>query len=120
MLFQAASFFTLVAAAAAAAVQSLTINTPASLVQCQPAQITWTAANSPVFLSIIPAGQPGATPLYDFGQQTGSSVTWIVNIPPGTQVTCQLRDSTGALAYSAPVSIHPSSDSSCLGAGGHH
>ncbi|CAE6429646.1 unnamed protein product [Rhizoctonia solani] len=113
MLFQATSFLALVAAAVA---QSLVINTPASVVQCQPAQITWTATNTPVFVSIIPGGQPGAAALQDFGQQAGSSLTWTVNIAAGTSITFQLRDSTGAVAYSSPISVQASSDSSCLGA----
>ncbi|KAH7341549.1 hypothetical protein B0J17DRAFT_647074 [Rhizoctonia solani] len=113
MLFQASSFLALVAAVVA---QSLVINTPASVVQCQPAQVTWTATNTPVFVSIIPGGQPGAAALQDFGQQTGQSLTWTVNIAAGTSITFQLRDSTGAVAYSSPISVQASSDSSCLGA----
>ncbi|CAE6475875.1 unnamed protein product, partial [Rhizoctonia solani] len=115
MLFKAASFLALVAAAVA---QSLVINTPASVVQCQPAQITWTATNTPVFLSIIPGGQPGAAALQDFGSQSGSSLTWTVNLAAGTSITFQLRDSTGAVAYSSPVTIQSSSDSSCIGQSG--
>ncbi|KAG9128089.1 hypothetical protein FRC07_004983 [Ceratobasidium sp. 392] len=91
------------------------INTPAQLVQCQPAQITWTASKSPAFVSIIPGGQPGAAALHDFGQQSGNSLTWTVNIAAGTQITFQVRDSSGAVAYSAPSTIQSSSDSSCLG-----
>ncbi|KAG9089115.1 hypothetical protein FRC06_001713 [Ceratobasidium sp. 370] len=91
------------------------INTPAGAVQCQPVQITWTASRTPVFISIIPGGQPGAAALKDFGQQTGNSLTWNVDIPAGTSITLQLRDSTGVVAYSAPTTILNSSDSSCLG-----
>ncbi|CAE6392940.1 unnamed protein product [Rhizoctonia solani] len=113
MLFYTSSFLAFVATALA---QSLVINTPASVVQCQPAQVTWTASNTPVFVSIIPGGQPGAAALVDFGSQTGSSLTWTVNIAAGTSLTFQLRDSTGAVAYSSPISVQGSSDSSCLGA----
>ncbi|KAG9078356.1 hypothetical protein FS749_009661 [Ceratobasidium sp. UAMH 11750] len=91
------------------------INTPPAMVQCQPAQINWVASRTPVFISVIPGGQAGAAPLHDFGQQSGNSLTWVVNIPAPTQITLQLRDGTGALAYSAPITIQPSSDSSCLG-----
>ncbi|CAE6384924.1 unnamed protein product [Rhizoctonia solani] len=91
-----------------------TINTPASLVQCQPALITWSAVNSPIWLSIIPGGNPGATPIADFGKLSGTSFTWIVDIPHGTSVTCQLRDAAGAVAYSAPLTIQTSPDSSCI------
>ncbi|KAL5634738.1 hypothetical protein ACGC1H_002692 [Rhizoctonia solani] len=113
MLFYASSVLAFVATAVA---QGLVINTPASLVQCQPAQLTWTATNTPVFVSIIPGGQPGAAALVDFGQQTGSSLTWNVNLAAGTSITFQLRDSTGAVAYSAPATVQGSSDSSCVGA----
>ncbi|KAF8699078.1 Endonuclease/Exonuclease/phosphatase family, partial [Rhizoctonia solani] len=116
MRFQATSFLALLAAVYA---QSLQINTPAAAVQCQPAQITWTAPEGGAFIrqvgSIIPGGQPSAAPLQDFGRQTGNSLTWVVNIAAGTSVTFQIRDSTGAVAYSAPITIQQSSDSSCLG-----
>ncbi|GAB1523021.1 hypothetical protein RhiTH_006150 [Rhizoctonia solani] len=113
MLFQATSFLALLAAVYAQANPS--INTPAAAVQCQPAQITWTATNTPVFISIIPGGQPSAAPLQDLGQQTTSPMTWLANIAAGTSITFQLRDSTGAVVYSAPITIQQSSDSSCLG-----
>ncbi|KAG8702899.1 hypothetical protein FRC09_004475 [Ceratobasidium sp. 395] len=108
-----ATLLTLVAYVAAQADPS--INTPAQLVQCQPAQITWTATKTPVFISIIPGGQPGAAALKDFGQQTGNSLTWKVDMPAGQSITMQVRDSAGAVAYSAPATIQSSSDSSCLG-----
>ncbi|CCO29633.1 hypothetical protein BN14_03651 [Rhizoctonia solani AG-1 IB] len=112
MLFQSASFLALLAAVYA---QSSTINTPPSVVQCQPVQVSWTSINTPVFISIIPGGQAGAAALQDFGQQTGTSLTWNANIAAGTSITFQLRDSTGAVAFSSPVSVQGSSDSSCLG-----
>ncbi|KAG8792815.1 hypothetical protein FRC12_004758 [Ceratobasidium sp. 428] len=108
-----ATLLTLVAYVAAQADPS--INTPAQLVQCQPAQITWTATNGPAFISIIPGGQPGAAALKDFGQQTGNSLTWNVDIPAGQSITFQCRDSRGQVAYSAPATVQNSSDSSCLG-----
>ncbi|KAG8738598.1 hypothetical protein FRC10_006669 [Ceratobasidium sp. 414] len=91
------------------------ISTPAAVVQCQPAQISFTASHTPVFISIIPGGQPSATPLEDLGQQSASPFTWIANIAEGTSITFQIRDSTGAVAYSAPVTIQNGSDSSCIG-----
>ncbi|CAE6505282.1 unnamed protein product [Rhizoctonia solani] len=132
MLFYASSVLAFVVAVVA---QGSTINTPASVVQCQPVQVSWTSANTPVFISIIPGGQAGAAALQDFGQQTGTSLTWTANIAAGTSITFQLRDSTGAVAfssrtraasvrdssgavaYSAPATVQSSSDSSCLGAG---
>ncbi|KAG8686174.1 hypothetical protein FRC11_009390 [Ceratobasidium sp. 423] len=116
MLFQVSTFLALAAAVYAQADPS--INTPAAVVQCQPAQITFTATRTPVFISIIPGGQPSAAPLADLGQQSASPFTWTANIASGTSITFQIRDSSGAVAYSAPVTVQPSSDSSCLGASG--
>lgn len=59
--------------------------------------------------SILPGGQPSASPLEDLGQQTGTSVTWLVNIAAGTSLGLTLRDSTGAVAQSAPFSVLASS-----------
>ncbi|KAB5596115.1 hypothetical protein CTheo_387 [Ceratobasidium theobromae] len=102
-------------AALVAAQADPSINSPASVVQCQPVQLSWTASRTPV---IIPGGQAGAAALEDLGSQSGSSMTWTANIASGTSITIQLRDSTGAIAYSAAVTVQPSSDSSCLGAQG--
>ncbi|CAE6429678.1 unnamed protein product [Rhizoctonia solani] len=113
MLFQATSFFALVAFIYAQVVDP-SINTPASLVQCQPALITWTATKTPVFVSIIPGGQPGAAALIDFGAQNSSSLTWNVDMAAGSSITFQVRDATGAVAYSAPVTVQTSSDASCV------
>lgn len=90
------------------------INTPTSVAQCRPVQITWTATNTPVFISILPGGQTGAPPLMDFGEQTGSSITWIANILAGTSITFQIRDSQGAIAFSSPVTVQSSPDPSCI------
>ncbi|CAE6477819.1 hypothetical protein ACGC1H_002690 [Rhizoctonia solani] len=113
MLFRTSSVLAFVAVAIAQADPS--INTPAAVVQCQPAQIAFTATRTPVFVSIIPGGNPGAAPLVDLGQQNASPFTWTANVTQGTPITFQIRDSSGAVAYSAPIIIQPNSDSSCLG-----
>ncbi|CAE6420564.1 unnamed protein product [Rhizoctonia solani] len=90
------------------------INTPPSFVQCQPAQISWNASNTPVYISIIPGGNASAPSLMDLGQQSGTSMTWPVNITSGTSITLRITDAKGAIAYSAPVTIQSSSNSSCI------
>ncbi|CAE6345867.1 unnamed protein product [Rhizoctonia solani] len=114
MKFAAASL--LAFAALAVAQGDPSINSPASVVQCQPIQLSWTATKEPVYISIIPGGQPGAAPLHDFGAQPAGtkSLTWTVNMPSGTDLTFQLRDNTGQVVYSATTPIQNSSDSSCL------
>ncbi|KAJ1307766.1 hypothetical protein OPQ81_001853 [Rhizoctonia solani] len=103
-------------AAFAVAQNDPSINSPASLVQCQPVQISWTATKEPVFISIIPGGQPGAPALHDFGRQAPGtkSLTWIVDYKTSTSLTFQIKDSAGAVAYSANVNVQDSSDKSCV------
>ena len=55
--------------------------------------------------SLLPGGQPSATPLVDFGRQNGTSLTWTVNQPAGTSLGLTLRDSTGKVAQSAPFTV---------------
>ncbi|KDR76258.1 hypothetical protein GALMADRAFT_67694, partial [Galerina marginata CBS 339.88] len=62
------------------------------------------------FLSILPAGQPSANALVDLGQQTGTSVTWIANLGPGTGAFLNLRDSTGTLAQSGTFTVQAGSE----------
>jgi hypothetical protein len=71
--------------AASAAAQQLTINTPLSVVVCQPLLISWSGGTPPYFLSVLPGNQPTAAALLDFGTQTGTSLTWTVNITAGEQ-----------------------------------
>lgn len=37
------------------------------------------------FLSVLPGGQPSAAALEDFGQQSGTQLTWKVDIAAGVQ-----------------------------------
>ena len=80
--------------------------------------------------SVLPGNQPSAAPLVDLGEQTGTSFSWTVNIAAGTMshgsashsllltlsagtsIGFTLRDGTGAIAQTAPVTIQNSSQSS--------
>ncbi|ETW83041.1 hypothetical protein HETIRDRAFT_439593 [Heterobasidion irregulare TC 32-1] len=113
------AFTSLVAVAlfvvAAVAQSTLTVNTPANVVVCQPLQITWSGGTAPYFLSVLPGGDPSGSALEDFGQQTGTSFTWTkVNQPVGTSLGLTLRDSNGLTAQSAPFTVNSGSDTSCL------
>ncbi|PPQ75007.1 hypothetical protein CVT26_011549 [Gymnopilus dilepis] len=99
----------------------LTINTPTAPVVCEPLQLTWSGGTPPYFLvkvRLVPGGQANAAALIDFGQQTGNSLTWTVNLTVGTSVNLDLRDNTGALAQSAPFTIQNGPSTSCLTSGG--
>ncbi|KAF9565218.1 hypothetical protein CPC08DRAFT_720580 [Agrocybe pediades] len=100
-----------VLASAIPTIWSLTINTPTSVVQCQPQLLTWSDGTAPFYLTVIPGGQASAAPLKSFDPQNGNSMTWIVDIAGGTSVTIALKDGTGAMAYTDQVNIQTSSDS---------
>jgi len=104
-------------AAPSGAAGALLINTPPSLIECQPAALTFSGGSGPYFLSVLPGGQTSATPIEQFPQQaTAGSYTWVVNVPAGTAITLRLSDSTGSINYSAPVTIQSGSSNSCISA----
>ncbi|KAK6903020.1 hypothetical protein I203_108281 [Kwoniella mangroviensis CBS 8507] len=99
-----------------AAANALTINTPASLIECQPTSITFSGgSSSPYYLSILPGGQASASALENLPDATSSPVTWTVDIASGTNITIKITDGSGNIAYSSPVVIQAGSSSSCLG-----
>jgi hypothetical protein len=102
-------------AASQALAQSLTINTPTNPTTCIPLLITWVGGTPPYFLTLVPANQPGATPIINFGQQNSTSLTWRVNVAAGTSVNFNLVDNTGLTAQTAPFSIIAGSDTTCVG-----
>lgn len=105
------------------ALGSISFTPPRSFVQCQPAKLIW-SSSGPIFISILPASQsdftfpsenPGPiTPIADFGEQTGSSVTWdAVNVTAGTSIVVALRDETSSIT-SGSVTVSGGDDNSCL------
>ncbi|WVW83855.1 hypothetical protein I302_105877 [Kwoniella bestiolae CBS 10118] len=92
----------------------LTISTPASLIQCQPALLSWSGGQAPYYLAVIPGGQPSGAALQDLGEQQGNSLTWTVNIASGTSITLKVTDSTGVVNYNQAVTIQAGSSSACL------
>jgi len=95
-----------------AAAQGLTVNSPQNVVECQPFQFTWTGGSPPYFLSLIPGA--GQNPIKQFPQQTGTSFTWNVDLPTGTNFIASLKDSSGANAFAASASVIAGSDTSCV------
>ncbi|KAL4247979.1 hypothetical protein ABKN59_002414 [Abortiporus biennis] len=126
------SLFSAALLVASALGQQLTINTPASVVVCQPILLTFSGGTPPYIIvrnwlfcvfppaysdaisCILPGATPNGTPLEQFTGITGTSFTWTVNQPGGTSVSLTLRDSTGAAAQSAPFDVGTAADSSCL------
>ncbi|KAF8233195.1 hypothetical protein L208DRAFT_1396109 [Tricholoma matsutake] len=100
-------FASLAALAALTAVfaQSLTVNTPSNVQNCVPILLTWSGGAPPYYLFIIPANQPDTQPIVTFPPTSANSLTYLVNIPSGTNVVLSLRDSTGNTVSSAPFLI---------------
>ncbi|KIM62692.1 hypothetical protein SCLCIDRAFT_9019 [Scleroderma citrinum Foug A] len=98
----------------AGALAQFTINTPGNVVQCEPTLISWSGGTGPYFLSILPGASPTGSALENLGQQNSTSVTWTCNFPSGSSLGLTLRDSTGAVAQSAPFTVNPGTSSSCL------
>ncbi|PAV19270.1 ser-thr-rich glycosyl-phosphatidyl-inositol-anchored membrane family [Pyrrhoderma noxium] len=115
------SIATLLFAGTVTAQTPLVVNTPANAVQCEPVLLTWSGDSAP-FLAVrfsvhilpLPGNDIEGAPLVDLGEQEGNSVIWEVNVPAGTSVDFVIKDSSGTEAFSAPFTIQPSDDSSCL------
>jgi cobalamin biosynthesis Mg chelatase CobN len=95
---------------------ALTIDTPpqSALVQCQPILLTWREGTPPYFPTVV---APGPGQVYkQFDQTDATSLTWVVDLPVGTNVNLGIKDSTGAQQYSATVQVSQGSSTSCLNA----
>ncbi|WWC88054.1 uncharacterized protein L201_002957 [Kwoniella dendrophila CBS 6074] len=105
----------ILAAALVGQAYGLTINTPASLVQCQPASISFSEGTAPYILAVIPGGQVSAAAIETLSSDlTTAPYTWNVNLASGTSITLKLTDSTGTIAYSSPLTIQAGSSNACL------
>ncbi|PPR01261.1 hypothetical protein CVT24_006025 [Panaeolus cyanescens] len=122
-MFASLASAALLAGSAIAKNTPLVVNTPVSSTVCQPLLITWGGGTPPYHLSnpffeskpqtILPGGQPSAAPVIDFGQVVGDQFTWLVNVT-NSQLSINLRDSTGQLAQSAPFANLPGANQACL------
>ncbi|KAH0833318.1 hypothetical protein J3R83DRAFT_12384 [Lanmaoa asiatica] len=100
--------------AGAFAQNSFTINTPSNVVECQPTLLSWTGGTVKFFIpsliqmwnSILPGSTPSGTAIESFPATNSNSYTWICNIASNTYIGFTVRDSTGAVAQSAPITIN--------------
>jgi len=85
LFYLAASAWT--AGAAKPSATPFIVFTPAALVTCQPALISWTGGQAPYYLEVLPGGQVGAAALESFPTVTGHSFVWLeVDIPAETSM----------------------------------
>ncbi|SJL09621.1 uncharacterized protein ARMOST_13001 [Armillaria ostoyae] len=106
-LFSLSAVFALVGSALAQG--DLTINTPwrrLDAVSTDPPQL--------VRRNCITAGtDPNGNPVADLGQQSGTSFTWTVTFPQGTGLVFNIRDQTGAVKQTAPVTVQTGGSTDC-------
>jgi hypothetical protein len=96
----------------------LTINTPAAVVQCQPALLSWSADGSnPYSLTILSSDL--VTILFQFPTTNATSVTWLVDMTAGTRIALRIADSLGQSSESAIFAIQANTASAnataCIG-----
>ncbi|KAI9639456.1 uncharacterized protein MKK02DRAFT_39754 [Dioszegia hungarica] len=102
------------AALVASVSAQLKIETPTSLIECQPAKLMWSGGTAPYFPAVIPGGQASAAALKTFPQTSDTSLTWTVDLATGQEVTLRITDSTGAINYAEKVPIQAGSSKTCL------
>ncbi|KAI0356777.1 hypothetical protein OH77DRAFT_1422982 [Trametes cingulata] len=92
----------------------LVINTPVGpVVQCVPTEIIWEGGVAPFFLNITDHG-PETVESEIFFDLLGQSFIWATDFPARTVVQFSISDGVGETAFSGPVLIRESDDSSCL------
>ncbi|KAK0450167.1 hypothetical protein EV421DRAFT_1779167 [Armillaria borealis] len=106
-LFSLSAVFALVGSALAQG--DLTINTPSGLTECLPTLLSWSGGTG-----IVTAGtDPNGNPVANLGQQSGTSFTWTVTFPQGTGLVFNIRDQTGAVKQTAPVTVQTGGSTDC-------
>ncbi|GAA5827458.1 hypothetical protein JCM5353_002108 [Sporobolomyces roseus] len=108
-------FFTISLLLSTSISNAQTINSPTSLTECAPQVLQIEGGTPPYDIAALEGGETGGVPLsrIDREAQVGS-ITWIVDVPAGSNVTLAVRDSTGATGYSEPISVIPGTSTDCL------
>ncbi|KAG8878827.1 hypothetical protein FRB97_002195 [Tulasnella sp. 331] len=103
------------AAASVAAQTALTIQTPVNVAQCQPVLLNFSGGSPPYIIEVVPQGQEAATPLVTFPTTSANSLTWNVALAANTLISLTIRDATGAIQASGPITVSAGTgDASCL------
>lgn len=97
-------------AAGLAYAQNIVVNTPPTLIECQPVQISWTGGAAPFYPRVTQGGQVANT-LKTFDMTSSQSLTWTVDQPANTAVTIVVSDSTGATGATDQVTVQSGSTS---------
>ncbi|KAL0580966.1 hypothetical protein V5O48_001058 [Marasmius crinis-equi] len=93
---------------------AVTMNTPTNLVTCEPVMLSWNGGTAPYFLSLQDGNNFNGPAISRFEQQKTNSMSWTVTVPAGKSVAFLLRDSSGQMSLTAPVSVQGGSQDSCV------
>ncbi|GAA5861546.1 hypothetical protein JCM8547_008068 [Rhodosporidiobolus lusitaniae] len=94
-----------------------TINSPASVTECLPQQLTVSGGTPPYTIDVLPGGATGGQPLETIQVASAGSVRWLVDLPAGQNITFAVRDDSGSVNYSAQVPILAGTSTDCLRSG---
>jgi hypothetical protein len=70
--------------------------------ECQPTLLSWSGGEPAYHLAVQ---STTGSHVYLSGNTYVTSLTWVVNVPAGTVVSAQLKDSAGVIAYTASFTI---------------
>ncbi|KAI0708281.1 hypothetical protein C8Q76DRAFT_799560 [Earliella scabrosa] len=104
----AATAILVVSSAASPVVEPLTVITPVNSVQCENQNVDWRGG-----LPMFWITDNGNT-IVDIHDVAAPAFFWNTNIPGGHVGVVELIDSTGATALSAPFTVAPSNNATCL------
>jgi len=89
------------------------VSTPV-FTQCAPVQLSWDSTYGPFNVLIANQSDPCGYAVADLGDCNTNSVTWIVAIPKGWYVLISVEDGSGDDAWSQPILVQASDNTSCL------
>ncbi|KAG7451161.1 uncharacterized protein BT62DRAFT_402673 [Guyanagaster necrorhizus] len=113
MKFSLFSLSAVIALIGGALAQDLVINTPSGLTQCLPTLLSWSGGTGPYFLTITSGTDPNGNTLANLGEQSGTSLTWTETFPQGTSLVFNVRDQTGTVKQTAPVTVQTGGSTDC-------
>lgn len=93
--------------------QGLQVNSLSGVIECEPVLVSWSGGSPPYYVSFIPGGQPSAPAIKQFAPQQGTSFTWNVDLPAGTEFSTELKDASGQPVYSGIQKVEAGDSTSC-------
>ncbi|GAA5861530.1 hypothetical protein JCM8547_008062 [Rhodosporidiobolus lusitaniae] len=93
-----------------------TINSPASVTECLPQQLTVSGGEPPYTIQVLPGGATGGEPLETLPTvEEEGSVRWVCDIAAGQNITFAVRDNSGVVNFSSEVPVLEGTSTDCIG-----